>query len=97
MRDGSKSHFIRKKQSQCNIKRICGVSYVKKTESKQENVRDRYDKLPPIVIQGSYTLPKNNNRHFDDELMQKAVMASLDHMFFSKSNDKTLVITAFES
>jgi hypothetical protein len=27
-------HFIHKKQSQCNIKRISGVSYVKKSESK---------------------------------------------------------------
>jgi len=49
--DMSRGHFIHKKQSHCNIKRECGVSYVKKTESKQENVRDRgYEKLPPIVI-----------------------------------------------
>lgn len=49
--DRSKNHFIRKKQSHCNIKRECGVSYVKKTESKQEDVRNRgYEKLPPIVI-----------------------------------------------
>lgn len=39
---GHQSHFIHKKQSQCNIRRISGVSYVKKTESKQASVRDRY-------------------------------------------------------
>ena len=50
-KDTSKSHFIKRKQSHCNVKRSCGVSYVKKTESKQANVRDRgYEKLPPIVI-----------------------------------------------
>jgi hypothetical protein len=52
------SHFIHKKQSQCNIKRVSGVSYIKKSESKQLNVRDRYEKLAPIVIQGSYHLPR---------------------------------------
>jgi len=36
---------------------MCGVSYVKPSESKQLNVRDRYDKLAPIVIQGSYNIP----------------------------------------
>lgn len=48
--DLSKTHFIKKKQSHCNVKRMCGVSYVRKTESKQEGVRSRYQKLPPIVI-----------------------------------------------
>ena len=33
-KDTSKSHFIKRKQSHCNVKRSCGVSYVKKTESK---------------------------------------------------------------
>jgi len=96
-KDLSKGHFIRKKQSTCNVKRICGVSYVKKTESKQENVRDRYDKLPPIVIQGSYTLAKNNNRFFDDDLMVQKINEVLESMFYSGSGDKTLVVTAFES
>ena len=31
LRDSSKSHFIKKQQSHCNIKRECGVSYVKKS------------------------------------------------------------------
>jgi hypothetical protein len=33
-KDTSKSHFIKRKQSHCNVKRSCGVSYVKKSESK---------------------------------------------------------------
>lgn len=52
VKDGSKHHFIhnRNLQSQCNIRRSSGVSYVKATESKQIDVSDRYDPLPPIVI-----------------------------------------------
>ena len=52
------------------MKRACGVSYVKLTESKQEGVLEKgYDPLPPITIQGSYTLPPNKGRWFDDEEM----------------------------
>lgn len=77
--DKSRTHFIKQKQSHCNIKRECGVSYVKKTESKQINVRDRgYDKLPPIVIQASYTLPKNNNRDYNDERLEERVRMAID-------------------
>lgn len=58
IKDGEKHHFLKMKQSSCNVKRACGVSYIKLTESKQEGVLDKgYDLLPPIAIQGSYTLP----------------------------------------
>lgn len=50
-----KSHFIKKKQScaQINLKRTCGVSYVKKTESQQLNVSHIFEPLPPLVYQCS--------------------------------------------
>jgi hypothetical protein len=55
-------------------------------------VRHRgYEKLPPIVIQGSYTLPKNQ-----DEALEELVQQSLDSLFFTGEN-QTLVVTAFES
>jgi len=37
------THFIKRKQSTSNIKRKCGVSYVKNTESFQKDVEDRYE------------------------------------------------------
>ena len=44
-------HFIhRKAGNTIGIKRTCGVSYVKKTESKQLNVKNDYDLLPHLVI-----------------------------------------------
>lgn len=58
---GSSAHFIHKKQSQCNIKRVSGVSYIKPSESKQLDVRANYEKLAPLVIQGSYNLPRLEN------------------------------------
>ena len=92
-KDTSKSHFIKRKQSHCNVKRSCGVSYVKKTESKQANVRDRgYEKLPPIVIQGSYTMPK-----VYDEDLEEQVRAVLDNLLLQGSESTMLVISAFES
>ncbi len=50
-REGDK-HFIRRKQSQANInlKRTCGVSYVKPTESEQKNVDHIFRKLTPLVF-----------------------------------------------
>ncbi len=35
------------------MKRVCGVSYVKKLESEQLNVNHIFEKLPPLVFQGS--------------------------------------------
>ena len=48
-------HFIKKKQScaQINLKRTCGVSYVKPTESQQLNVSNVFEPLPPLVFQCS--------------------------------------------
>ena len=60
-------------------------------------MRQTYDKLPPIVIQGSYTLPKNCNRYFDDDIMQQEVLSTLDKVFFNGSKNKILLVTAFES
>ncbi|KRX03609.1 WD40-repeat-containing domain [Pseudocohnilembus persalinus] len=53
--DQEKNHFIRKKQSTAsvNLKRTCGVSYVKPTESEQLNISHIYDTLPPLVYQCS--------------------------------------------
>ncbi len=50
-----RNHFIKKKQSCANInlKRTCGVSYVKHTESKQSNVSHIFETLPPLVYQCS--------------------------------------------
>jgi hypothetical protein len=50
-----RNHFIKKKQSCANInlKRTCGVSYVKHTESKQSNVNHIFETLPPLVYQCS--------------------------------------------
>ena len=47
----SKSHFIRKKQSAVNIKRSCGVTYIKPTESKQKGVIHEFEPLPPLAFQ----------------------------------------------
>jgi len=41
--DEDQTHFIKKKQSTANIKRKCGVSYVKQSESLQLNVEDKYE------------------------------------------------------
>lgn len=96
--DRSRSHFIKMKQSHCNIKRECGVSYVKKTESKQMNVRDRgYEKLPPIVIQASYTLPKNSNREFDDQKLENGVRKAIDQLLFTYNPNRILIVTVFEA
>ncbi|EGR34097.1 hypothetical protein IMG5_024190 [Ichthyophthirius multifiliis] len=55
----SVKHFIRQKQSQnINLKRTCGVSYVKMPESKQHNVSDIYKPLPQLVFQCSNGQPK---------------------------------------
>ena len=47
----SKAHFIRKKQTAVNIKRSCGVTYVKPTESKQKGVTHEFPPLPPLAFQ----------------------------------------------
>jgi hypothetical protein len=86
-------------QNHQTIKRSCGISYVKKTESEQLGVRDRgYDKLPPLVIQGSYTLPKTDLHQWIDEaatLVQ--VNNALDRIFFKAEGEGYLVVTFFES
>mmetsp|Transcript_9265 Transcript_9265/g.17714 ORF Transcript_9265/g.17714 Transcript_9265/m.17714 type:complete len:991 (-) Transcript_9265:928-3900(-) len=46
----SKTHFIRKKQSNLNIKRCCGVTYTQPTESKQVGV-EGVPPLPPLAFQ----------------------------------------------
>lgn len=50
-----KAHFIRKKQScaAINLKRTCGVSYIKPSESQQLNVSEIFPRLPPLVYQCS--------------------------------------------
>ena len=48
-----KKHMIRRKQSACNIKRTCGVSYIKPSESQQKEVNEIYEKLTPLIFQCS--------------------------------------------
>ena len=57
-RNQHKKHYIKQKQSQANLrlKRSYGVSYVKPTESKQDNIGNIYDKLTPIAIQCSNSI-----------------------------------------
>ena len=43
--EANQTHFIKKKQTTSNIKRKCGVSYVKQSESTQLNVEDKYEYL----------------------------------------------------
>lgn len=89
----------RKQQVLSNVKKCCGVSYVKKSESKQLNVRDRgYEKLPPIVIQGSYTIPSQGLLSKDEEDESKLkVDLAIKEVFLSQTADTYLVVTAFES
>jgi len=67
---------------------VSGVTYIKKSESKQLNVRDRYEKLAPIAIQGSYHLPSSKLGHDDIDRI-------CERIFFSP--ESYLVCTAFES
>jgi hypothetical protein len=52
----TKTHFIKKKQSACNIKRQSGVSYVIETESKQLYVDKSYKPLGHLVYQGTHSV-----------------------------------------
>lgn len=59
-------------------------------------MRDRgYEKLPPIVIQGSYTLPKLADA--EAESIYEQVQKVLQTLLLDKSNSTSLVVTAFES
>jgi len=53
--EGEKNHFIRKKvqNANANLKRTCGVSYVKPTESFQKYVDHIWKALPPLIFQCS--------------------------------------------
>jgi hypothetical protein len=64
---------------------------VKKSESKQFSVRDRYEKLAPIVIQGSYHLPKLERPAERAKQINRLCQAT----FFSESS--YFIVTAFES
>lgn len=66
------------------------MSYVKKSESKQLHVRSTYDKLAPIVIQGSYHLPKLDS---PDSLHSLSLLTR--STFFSPRS--YFICTAFES
>ena len=59
-------------------------------------MRDRgYEKLPPIVIQGSYTLPKLANAEAESDYEQ--VQKVLETLLLDRSNSTSLVLTALES
>jgi hypothetical protein len=63
----SKAHFIRKKQSAVNIKRSCGVTYIKPTESKQKGVAHEFELLPPLAFQIATvdrTIPKEERPEY---------------------------------
>ena len=75
-------HFIHRKAGDTiGIKRTCGVSYVKQTESQQTNVSADYEPLSHLVIQGSYSLEKVKGKYYEriQTLMnQPLIVASID-------------------
>jgi len=45
-----------------------------------------YEKLPPIVIQGSYTLPKNLGSFYDEGELEENINSCIENIFFSESS-----------
>ncbi|KAL4496210.1 hypothetical protein ABPG72_012947 [Tetrahymena utriculariae] len=90
-----KQHFIRRKQTNnINLKRSCGVSYVKMPESKQENVSDIYQKLPQLVFQCSNGQPKlMEHEYFYEKLYQKIFTSSTQWLLctYFESEDECLM------
>ena len=87
-----KSHFIKKKQSSqnANIKRRCGVSYVKESESRQLHVEDIFLRLPHLVIQASTSCEVlEEYREFMKGLFNK--------LFTNEHCEYSLLLTWFES
>lgn len=85
-----RNHFIKKKQSCANInlKRTCGVSYVKHTESKQMNVNHIFETLPPLVFQCSTgTKRLDEYREFYEFLF--------DHLFENKMPQGSYLLGSF--
>lgn len=66
------------------------MSYVVKSESKQLDVRENYEKLAPLVIQGSYHLPR-----LDDQTIQEKIEAVCHDYLFS--DHSYFLCTAFET
>eukprot|EP00347_Sterkiella_histriomuscorum_P020874 403336135 len=90
MSSNIREHLIHQQsQKSLSVKRMCGVSYVMESESKQINVDKDYDILPPIVMQGSY-----NVQQLSDKIQIQQVDKILNEML--KSN-RTLVVSAFQS
>lgn len=71
------THFIRKKQScaSINLKRTCGVSYVKPSESLQLDVNEIFPRLPPLVFQCSSEC---------DEIMDLSIYGEAFQRLFQK-------------
>ncbi|KAL4446612.1 hypothetical protein ABPG74_005550 [Tetrahymena malaccensis] len=90
-----KQHFIRRKQTNnINLKRSCGVSYVKMPESKQENVSEIYEKLPQLVFQCSNGQPKlMEHEYFYEKLYQKIFTSSTQWLLctYFESEDECLM------
>ncbi|EAR89307.2 hypothetical protein TTHERM_00371220 (macronuclear) [Tetrahymena thermophila SB210] len=90
-----KQHFIRRKQTNnINLKRSCGVSYVKMPESKQENVSDIYERLPQLVFQCSNGQPKlMEHEYFYEKLYQKIFTSSTQWLLCTQfeSEDECLM------
>lgn len=87
-----KSHFIRKKQSSQNasIKRCCGVSYVKESESQQLHVEHIFQKLPHIMIQASTSCEVL-------EEYEDFVSGLFENLFCNENSDYSLLLAWFET
>jgi len=67
---------------------MCGVTYIKKSESKQLHVRDTYEKLGPIAFQGSYGLEVFEGKgEIYDKLFQTVLKGDLVVTCFQSANE----------
>ena len=82
-------HFIRKKQScaAINLKRTCGVSYVKQSESHQLDVNHIFETLPPLVFQCSSEC---------DEVADITIYHDLFKKLFNNSKEKALICSVLD-
>ena len=80
--------FRKQACSSTRLKRTCGVSYVKQQESEQLNVDNIFEKLPPLVFQGSTECVK-----LDD--YQKLIEQIVDNIF-KEQQGSSLIITTLD-
>ncbi|CDW84127.1 UNKNOWN [Stylonychia lemnae] len=73
-----REHLIHQQsQKSLLVKRMCGVSFVAKSESQQKDISDQYELLPPIVMQGSYNveqLTKKDQKNMVQKVLDKFIL-----------------------